>query len=548
MDQDRRHIQATDRPDAAHGAGRQGVDAGADGAFGVPDQVVLFDPATDTSPYAAQHVKPKKRSRAPGEKPAARRSASAAVPSDPTGAWSAYPAGGSPRTVGRPAARPTAGRGAAAQGPGARNPRAAAQTTSSWLRIVTDDPGEIARYAQEQHGREATAGDGARRAAGRPAAHDARGPRPGDNPQVGDRPRTEHPGTGAAGDGARTAPRGDAPQAGARAWAERPGSRPQSSSATGRTGFSAADAPTAAPEARAGFPAAGRAAGVPAGPRGAAGGAPAGFSGARPHGGPRPDIDPRGAAGTRTTTGPQFVVNGARPAGDARPEADPRPGDEPLPPEPAAWSTYDIDDDPDHPRPAARRRAPKAAAATPDEVLDHARTLRRELDSETVWRRALVAVTAAAAVFITVTMLYFPAQRLYLAARENERLTDELEQNLARNEQMRDRVASLQTAEGIQDEARRSYNLVMPGESAVAVVGADYTPPSNAIPAEIPRGSGENTTTWATDLLDHVFGVTGAGSSTAVGTDVATVTDQPAAPADAGADIVAQGDEAPAQP
>lgn len=205
-------------------------------------------------------------------------------------------------------------------------------------------------------------------------------------------------------------------------------------------------------------------------------------------------------------------------------------------------SAYEVDDGPA--RPAARRGKP-AARPEPDDEFASKPSVRRTWDAEHLWRIAMVWATTLAAVFTTVVMLYFPSQELYLSVRENERLADEYEQNLARNAQMRDRVASLQTPEGIQDEARRLYGLTLPGENVVTVTGADHQPPSSATPAAVPRGSGENTQTWASDLLDRVFGVTGGTTSAAEAHDVATVTEASGAGvADATADIVAQGDKA----
>lgn len=164
--------------------------------------------------------------------------------------------------------------------------------------------------------------------------------------------------------------------------------------------------------------------------------------------------------------------------------------------------------------PATKRRKahkikPEAKAITPEQG----------------WRTALVGVTSLACVLISLVMLYFPAQDLYLAIRERERNADELSRNLARNEQMANRVQYLQTAEGVQDEAHRLFGYVMPGESAVDVVGIEVDEVDNAIPAQVKRGSGENTHTWATDMLDRVFGATGVDASTATESDVAEVTE-----------------------
>ena len=164
---------------------------------------------------------------------------------------------------------------------------------------------------------------------------------------------------------------------------------------------------------------------------------------------------------------------------------------------------------------AARRerRAAKVQAA---------RARRRERLPQTI----VSLVASVAVVALSITMLYFPAQDLYLALRENERLTNELDANLARNEQMQTRVDNLQTQEGIEDEARERFGLVEPGENLVKVVGVDdSTRSSFATPAEIPRGSGQNTHTWGTDLLDRIFGVEVPVVSTSASDEPAQVTE-----------------------
>lgn len=133
--------------------------------------------------------------------------------------------------------------------------------------------------------------------------------------------------------------------------------------------------------------------------------------------------------------------------------------------------------------------------------------------------RVLVAFAASIVmILISVGMLYGPSQELYLAMRQNERLTSELAANEVRNDRMQARVNSLQTQEGIQDEARERFGLVLPGENLVRVVGLSGSEDASSgsqTPAEVKRGSGENTHTWATDLLDRVFGVESVGATTA---------------------------------
>ena len=58
-------------------------------------------------------------------------------------------------------------------------------------------------------------------------------------------------------------------------------------------------------------------------------------------------------------------------------------------------------------------------------------------------------------VVISIVGLYGPSQRLYVAWREQERISEELNANLSRNEQMQTRIDRLQSQEGIEDEAPR---------------------------------------------------------------------------------------------
>ena len=143
-------------------------------------------------------------------------------------------------------------------------------------------------------------------------------------------------------------------------------------------------------------------------------------------------------------------------------------------------------------------------------------------DTEEFIRRAAMTLTCLACVVVTCVTLYMPAQQLYSAMRENERLTNELAQNQARVDALQKSVSSLQTAEGVQDMAHKTWGLVMPDEVPITVDNATYTPADTPIPAEVKRGSGENSSTWVTDILDQVFGE--AGSTTAVQSDESVAT------------------------
>ncbi len=166
-------------------------------------------------------------------------------------------------------------------------------------------------------------------------------------------------------------------------------------------------------------------------------------------------------------------------------------------------------------------------------------------DTETLVRRASIGLTCLACVVAACVTLYTPAQQLYSAMRENERLTDELAQNQARVDALKKSVSSLQTAEGVQDMAHKTWGLVMPDEVPVTVDNASYTPTDTPIPAEVKRGSGRNTSTWVTDVLDQVFGEAGATDATEKDESVATLSETGGETSDDTAESSAQTADSP---
>lgn len=178
--------------------------------------------------------------------------------------------------------------------------------------------------------------------------------------------------------------------------------------------------------------------------------------------------------------------------------------------------------------PSSASTKPSARSGLADHLGSAIAKAKAVLADERTWHMFLYAITLAACTLAAIIMLYFPAQEFYLAVRENERLTDELARNTERNEQMLNRVTALQTAEGIQDEAHAVYGLELPGEHSVTVVGVETQQRSSSIPTRVVRGSGSNTHTWATDLLDGVFGATGADEREASIGDRATVIEESA--------------------
>lgn len=140
---------------------------------------------------------------------------------------------------------------------------------------------------------------------------------------------------------------------------------------------------------------------------------------------------------------------------------------------------------------------------------------RRRREPLTREQRAVVAASALVMVLLVGLVVYPPAQGLYSAVRLKEYHEQQLAVAQENNRAMEERVRALQTQEGIQDEARSRYGLVMPGETLGMVVGA----PSSTADQDS-SSAGQDSGGWVTRLLDGVF-------------DVSEPTDGNTAPADA---------------
>jgi cell division protein FtsB len=185
------------------------------------------------------------------------------------------------------------------------------------------------------------------------------------------------------------------------------------------------------------------------------------------------------------------------------------------------------------------RRDPKTEAARSEkqfkrDVHKHRRERERTIERsrrqpKSLEQRLVVMGATVILAVLTVVILYPPAQGLYSAVRIRDYHAEQLETVNANNARMQERVDSLQTQEGIQDEARERYGLVLPGETlgVVSTVGADdstsdaasdanaegssgtasTTSSSSGTSSAAQQDSGEQTDSWATRLLDSVFGV-----------------------------------------
>ncbi|MDR2109595.1 MAG: septum formation initiator family protein [Coriobacteriales bacterium] len=122
--------------------------------------------------------------------------------------------------------------------------------------------------------------------------------------------------------------------------------------------------------------------------------------------------------------------------------------------------------------------------------------------------RAMVVVVGilACLAFAAVT-LYPSARGFYLSTRVVDQRQIELNAVQARNEQIANQTATLQTAEGIQDRARERLGMAMNGEAAVNITGLNLTSSSTALPAEIPRDLIVAEADWWLNFLDAFFAV-----------------------------------------
>lgn len=118
-----------------------------------------------------------------------------------------------------------------------------------------------------------------------------------------------------------------------------------------------------------------------------------------------------------------------------------------------------------------------------------------------------MAITLAL-ILIFVLAVYMPAKNFYIAKRAQERLQVEYQQNIEHNAALQERVESLQTDAGVEDEARKNMGLVMPGEHSIKIVGASQAVrPKDENIKRIEKGSGRAEVHWWTRLLDFVFGL-----------------------------------------
>lgn len=116
------------------------------------------------------------------------------------------------------------------------------------------------------------------------------------------------------------------------------------------------------------------------------------------------------------------------------------------------------------------------------------------------------ALFTVAILIIAAVALYGPTKEYYIAMREGQRLELELEQRQQRNAEREAAVQSLQTEEGIEDEARRKLGFVKEGEEAGAVTGIEEETDTAVLdPADEPEI--EAPRTWWSPLLDRLFGV-----------------------------------------
>jgi cell division protein FtsB len=94
-------------------------------------------------------------------------------------------------------------------------------------------------------------------------------------------------------------------------------------------------------------------------------------------------------------------------------------------------------------------------------------------------QRRRIAIVAAVVVIVMVS-LYAPMRDYYTAVRDEQVLSEQLDQVSSENADLQDSISALQTREGIEDEARRR-GYVESGETAVSVEGLSDTSEEDAV-------------------------------------------------------------------
>ena len=115
----------------------------------------------------------------------------------------------------------------------------------------------------------------------------------------------------------------------------------------------------------------------------------------------------------------------------------------------------------------------------------------REFQGKRRWRRLVYSLPVLVLLVLLIILLTNSAYRLYdkrqLANRERQVALAEVVQLRARQAELTETVAKLNTARGVEAAIRENFNVVKPGEKVITLVaGATTTVSSNVEPAPIP--------------------------------------------------------------
>src|SRR3989344_2150235 len=115
----------------------------------------------------------------------------------------------------------------------------------------------------------------------------------------------------------------------------------------------------------------------------------------------------------------------------------------------------------------------------------------REFQGKRRWRRLVYSLPVLVLLVLLIILLTNSAYRLYdkrqLANRERQVALAEVVQLRARQAELTETVAKLNTARGVEAAIRENFNVVKPGEKVITLVaGATTTVSGNVEPAPIP--------------------------------------------------------------
>ena len=124
-------------------------------------------------------------------------------------------------------------------------------------------------------------------------------------------------------------------------------------------------------------------------------------------------------------------------------------------------------------------------------------------------RKIFIGAIVAFCVIFSIIFLYQPARDLYVASRQNDKLTAQYEALKATNNNLQQDIEQLQTEEGIKQKATDTLGLIENGDSIGYVLGEDYDDArddsASSTSSKLAFKNIKTPITWYSPVLDFIF-------------------------------------------